>query len=369
MEGGVRIAYGVFGYGRGHATRTASVLPDLMQRHEVQIFAGGDAYDQLATEYPVVRIPTLGYAYGRNGKTSTWLTAKQNAWHIFEMVFRGPEFQEVRDKILDFRPDVVISDAEPWTHRVARHLRIPRIGFDHFGVMVYCKPDIPFKDRIQSRRDVLVYRWLMGRPERIIVSSFYDVRPRWPSVRVIGPLLRDPVLEAQPRRGEHLLVYFNKGQYQFTANVETALREIGVPVLIYGTQRRGKDGNLHFKPASNIPFVEDMASCRAIVSTAGNQLVGEAVQLGKPMLVMPEDCVEQRLNASSLESMGLGMQVPHAAFDVEVLRRFLASESYYLDNIRRSVRNGRREAVETIEQFIRELTGPTPAEQLPAEAL
>lgn len=356
----MRIAYGVFGYGRGHATRTASVLPDLMRRHDVRLFAGGDAYDQLAPQYPVVRIPTLGYAYGPDGKTSTWRTARQNVWHIAELVFRGPEFQQVRDAVLDYRPDVVITDAEPWTHRVARHLRIPRIGFDHFGVMVYCKPPIPFRDRVRSRRDVFIYRWLMGKPERIIVSSFYHCKPRWPRVRVIGPLLRDEVLNAQPQRGDHLLAYFNKGDYQFQPHIEQGLRQCGRPVLIYGTSRRGTDENLHFRPPSNLPFLEDMASCRAIVSTAGNQLVGEAVHLGKPMLVMPEASVEQRLNAASLERMGLGMQARHRDFTVDTVRRFLDNEEQYLASIRRSVRNGRREAVETIEQFICELCGPEP---------
>ena len=353
----MRIAYGVFGYGRGHATRAASVLPELSARHEVRIFAGGDAFSQLSPEYPVVRIPTLGYAYGRHGQTSAILTARMNLWHIIELIFRGPEYQAVRDAVADFQPDVIISDAEPWTHRVARDLRVPRIGFDHFGVMVYCRPPIPLKDRIRSRRDVLVYRWLMGRPERIIVSSFYHAPPRWPSVRVIGPLLRDAVLDATPTRGEHLLVYFNKGEYQFTPHVERAMQEIDLPVLIYGTERRGTFGKLDFRPPSNVPFVEHMSSCRAIISTAGNQLVGEAVHLGKPMLVMPECCVEQRLNAAALERMGFGRQVPHSRFSSQVLREFLDQEAYYLENIRRSARNGRQEAVATIEQFIQDLVG------------
>ncbi len=361
----MRIAYGVFGYGRGHATRTASILPDLRQRHEVQVFAGGDAYDQLSPEYPVVRVPTLGYGYDKQGRLTTLLTFKKNLWHILEMTFGGPEYQQVRDALADFRPDVVISDAEPFIHRAARHLKIPRIGFDHFGVMVYCRPRIPLRDRIKSRRDVLVYRFLMGRPERIIVSSFYDAKPRWDRVRVIGPLLRDEVLNAHPTRGDYLLAYFNKGEHLFIPRVEQALRESDMPVRVYGTPRRGTEGNLTFKSPSNMPFVEDMAGCRAIVSTAGNQLVGEAVQLGKPMLVMPEASVEQRLNASSLAERGFGMQTTFDEFDAGVLRTFLANEAVYVDNIRRSVRNGREEAVATIEQFIHELVGPAPTAQVP----
>jgi uncharacterized protein (TIGR00661 family) len=353
----MRIAYGVFGYGRGHATRAATVLPELRRRHDVRVFAGGDAHDQLSPTNPVTQIPTLGYAYGKYGRVSAFLTLRQNLWHVAEMIFRGPEFQAVRDAVLDFNPDVVISDAEPWTHRVARYLGIPRIGFDHFGVMVYCRPPIPWQDRVLSRRDVLMYRFLMGLPERVIVSSFYDAPPRWPTVRVIGPLLRDEVLRVTPSRGEHLLAYFNKGEHQFLPHIEAALRSVDIPVRIYGTPRRGRDGNLDFRPPSNAPFVEDMAHCRVIVSTAGNQLVGEAVHLGKPLLVMPEASVEQRLNAASLERMGLGMQVRHQDLSAEVVWRFLADEQTYRENLRRAARNGRREAIDTIEQFLVELTG------------
>lgn len=364
----MRIAYGVFGYGRGHATRAAAVLPALCERHTVRLFAGGDAYHQLAPGYAVTRIPTLAYGYGPDGRCSALWTARQNAWHVIEMLLHGPEFQAVRDALLDFRPDVVISDAEPWLHRVARHLRIPRIGFDHFGILVYCKPRIPLGDRIRSRRDALVYRWLMGRPERIIVSSFYHAKPRWPGVRVIGPLLRPEVLAVRPTRGPYLLAYFNKGQHQFTPSVESALRNVGLPVVVYGAARQGRDGPLDFRSPSNVPFIEDLAGARAVVSTAGNQLVGEAVHLCKPMLVVPENSVEQRLNAAALERRGFGRQVSERHFDVAVLRAFLDEESTFVENMQRCARDARPEAIAVIEQYIQELAGTRTPEPAGVEA-
>lgn len=350
----VRIAYGVFGYGRGHATRTAAVLPELVRRHSVLVFAGGEAYETLANSYPVVRIPTLGYRY-RGDRRSNYLTIRHNVWHLLDIAFGGPTTQAVLREMQDFRPDVVISDAEPWTQRVARRLRVPRISFDHFGVMAYCRLPMPLLDRIRSIRDVAVYRWMMRGPQRMIVSSFYDAPPARDGVQVVGPMLRDEVLQARPVRGQHLLVYLNNGAHQFSPAVERALREVGVPALIYGTPRRGADGNLDFRPLSNLPFVEDLATCRAVISTAGNQLMGEALHLGKPMLVMPEDCVEQRLNAKAVERLGIGVQVRASAFNSKCLQAFLEREGEFLVAIRAAARDGRREAVETIERFLTEL--------------
>jgi uncharacterized protein (TIGR00661 family) len=351
----VRIAYGVFGYGRGHATRSAAVLSALIRQHQVLILAGGDAYDQLSLNFPVVRIPSMGYAYAPGGKRSNYLTLRQNAWYGLDVLFGGPVSQQVTAALSDFRPDVVISDAEPWTHQAARRLRIPRIGFDHFGILAHCRVPMPLLDRLLSVRDVWIYRMLMGRPERVIVSSFYPAPPRGPGIEVVGPLLRDEVLRFRPRDAGHYLCYLNKGEHLFTPRVEAALQHLPAPVLVYGTQRRGVHGRLDFRPLSNVPFVEDLAGCRAVISTAGNQLVGEALYLSKPMLVMPEDCVEQRLNAAAVARLGIGMATRMDRLSPAVVAEFVRREAEFREGMRRHVRDGRAEALSTIERYLREL--------------
>ena len=90
----MRILYGVFGYGRGHATRALSVLPDLCLRHEVTVLAGGDAYDAIAPTHPAVRIPTLRYEY-EHGKRSLSRTFGENLGYVSDLTFRGPVYREV----------------------------------------------------------------------------------------------------------------------------------------------------------------------------------------------------------------------------------------------------------------------------------
>jgi len=351
----LRILYGVFGYGRGHATRALAVLPELARRHDVLVLAGGDAYDAISPHHPVVRIPTLRYEYGKGARRSISRTLGENMRHIADLAFAGPCTVEVGRLTRDFRPDIAICDAEPWTHRVAARFGIPRISFDHFGILAYCRPPLGWWDRVRSARDVLAYRGLMGSPDRVIVSSFYDVGTRSARVRFVGPMLREEVLRTRAIRGDFLLAYFNRGDHQLTPRVEKALTQIGIPVIIYGTTRTGNHGRLHFRQPSTGPFLNDLATCRAVFSTAGNQLVGEAMWLEKPMLVMPEYTVEQRLNAAAVEWLGIGMQVSQDDVTASTLATFLSEETRFREATRQKVKDGRLEAISTLETFAREL--------------
>jgi uncharacterized protein (TIGR00661 family) len=352
----MRILYGVHGYGRGHATRTAAVLPYLARDYQLLVVAGGDAFPSLWPEFPVIRIPTFGFAYGRKGgRRSTWQTLRRNISGILDLKLRGPVFDMVREVVEDFAPDVILSDAEAWTHHVAAHLNIPRISFDHIGILAYCRTPIEWADRLEALIDTTCYKILTGQPDRVIVSSFYPVPPKSTNVAFVGPLPRQAVRELTPTAGEHLLVYFNRGDDQLNPMILEALAGAGCPVRVYGSSRRGRQGPITFLPTSNLPFLEDLASCRAVLSTAGNQLVGEAIYLGKPVLVMPERCVEQRLNAAAVERLGIGMRIRPRELAAHRIRDFLDRGAEYSRAIRANVRDGLKEALAAIDRFIHEL--------------
>jgi uncharacterized protein (TIGR00661 family) len=352
----MRILYAVHGYGRGHATRTLAVLPELARRYPLLCLAGDDAYTAIWPDFPVVRIPTLRFAYIRgSGRVSKCQTLRRNLPAVLDLVCRGPVFETVREIVREFAPDVIISDAEVWSHRVAADLKIPRISFDHIGLMAYCRPEVEWLDRPAAWFNTRCYRWLMGQPDRVLVSSFYPLPSRRPDIKLVGPLLRQAVRELVPSRGDHLLAYFNQGKDQLRPSILDALAGAGPPVHVYGSDRRGQEGPLTFLPLSNLPFLEDLASCRAVISTAGNQLIGEALYLGKPVCVMPEACVEQRLNAAAVERMGIGVRVSARQFSAGRLRAFLANLDFYANNRSRNVRDGVQESLEAIEQFLTEL--------------
>ena len=355
LVGKMRLVYGVLGYGRGHATRALGILPRLSQKHDIRVLAGGSAHDALAPEWRVDRIPTLSYVYGDRGKISTWRTLCENAGRIRDLMLGGPTLDAVIATMREVRPDVVISDAEPYTHLAARRLGIPRIGFDHFGILAHCRPPLAGLDRARVLRDVWAYRMLTGNPQRVIISSFYTAPPRRAGVRCIPTLLRDELFAFRPRRGEHILVYFNSGQRQLTPATYEVLRGLRRTVLIYGTSFVGADENIVFRPADNRAFLEDLASAAALVSTAGNQLVGEAIYYGKPMLVTPESTVEQRVNAAAVERLGIGLRARGADLRADEIDRVLRECPEMAGAARRLSADGRDQALAALEADIAEL--------------
>jgi uncharacterized protein (TIGR00661 family) len=333
-------------------------LPHLAAANQLLILAGGDAWQTISPDYQVVRIPTFGFAYGRQAgarRRSNWQTFRHNLPAFLDLFAGGPTFQLVCDVVREFTPDIVISDAEAWSHQVAACLKIPRISFDHIGIMAYCRPPLPMRDWLTGRLDAKIYQLLMGNPERVLVSSFFDAPPRRHGVQVVGTLPREAVRRLTSRPGEHLLVYLNRGQDQLHDGVIHCLEEFDCPVRIYGTPRRGRSGRLTFLPPSDLPFLEDLATCRAVISTAGNQLVGEALFLEKPMLVFPESCAEQRMNAAAVERLGIGMQAPFSEFTTATVRTFLSRLDTFVGNIRQYRPDGLQDALRILDQFIHEL--------------
>jgi uncharacterized protein (TIGR00661 family) len=137
----------------------------------------------------------------------------------------------------------------------------------------------------------------------------------------IGVLLRPEVLAAAPEDGDHVVAYLRRFAPPSTLD---ALARCGREVRVYGLGRRPPRGRLRFFDIDLLGFVEDLSSSCALVSTAGNQLVGEALFLGKPVLAMPEsNNFEQYINAHFLEQSGAGELCEMEDLTAECIRGFL----------------------------------------------
>lgn len=352
----MRIAYGIHGYARGHASRALGILPQLAH-HEILILAGGDAYTLLSLAgFSVQEIPTFRYVYRKcPTKYSKISTIVDNLPLLRDLLLSGPFYNLISKTIRSFEPDLVISDSEPWTQRVANEEKVPLLSLDHYGLYAYCDWDMPAYYRLQKGLASAVYKTYMGNADRIIVSSFYPANPKDKRVFVVGPIVRNEVKRATPTRGDHLLVYLNNGPDRFAREFESCLIESGYKLHVYSTGKTGDLQNLTFLPVDPIGFVRDLASCRAVICSAGNQLIGETLWLRKPVLAIPEDTIDQRLNALGIETIEVGMTACIDEITTTTLECFLKNEQAYAENCKKYARDSSGEVATMVNRFLDEI--------------
>jgi uncharacterized protein (TIGR00661 family) len=306
-----RIAISLCGEGRGHATRIATLVDHLEADHEILVFTSADALAFLAARFgqghPRVRvaeIPGILFQY-TGGKLDVMRSIA--AGLDYQARLLGPLVERLLGELDAFGADLAITDFEPALPRAAGRLGIPLVSVDHqHFLLAYDLDALPWS--LQWNAWFMSHAvWLyVAEAADTVVSAFFrpPLRRGWEHVVQVGPLLRRDVTAAVPRDEGFLLSYLRR-HTPFSA-IE-ALVDCGLPVRVYGLGHRDHVGNVSFHAIDERRFVEDLAACRALVSAAGNQLIGEALHLGKPLLVLPERAhAEQLMNSHFLARMQCG---------------------------------------------------------------
>ncbi len=342
-----KIFYSMAGEGRGHAVRVRTLVEHLRHEHELVLFAPDDAYDFLVKSYGetqqdterrgvenvrLVRIKGIKFRY-TGGKLDLFKSIGHGlkyAWRDLPSVVNG-----FLKRIEIDRPDLCISDFEPVLPRAARRAGLPLMSLDHQHVLLaYDLRGLPLLLRRYAWWMSWSIRAYYGRGDyEAVTSSFYTppLKPGFEHVRQVGPMLRDDLAATVPRNEAYLLSYLRAST---PPRVLETLSGCGFDVRIYGLGERPRAGRLSFHAIDERAFVEDLAGCAALVSAAGNQLLGEALYLGKPVFAIPEELHhEQQINACFLKQMGAGDWATLESFSPAPLTRFLTRLDEYRANV------------------------------------
>jgi uncharacterized protein (TIGR00661 family) len=350
-----RIFYGMSGDGRGHATRVQTVVGMLRDRHEVVVHAPLDAYDLLAPAYrdtavEVREIPGVRSRYDDAGNLHYLKTVLHGVPRLVEL---NEVVDELADRMAREAPELVITDFDGLLPRAARRAGVPHLSIDHQHLLVHGDfSGLPVPLRAFAAAAGVYIRTVSRSPVATIVSSFQHLplASDREDVHAVGALLREEIRDAEPWPGGHLLAYFRRDA---PPSVLEALAAAGGEVRIYGLGDRGRRGSLRFRPVDNAAFVEDLAGCRAVVSTAGNQLVGEALYLDKPVLAIPEPGNrEQEINAHLLERNGGGTVMTSDEMTPGALRAFLDRLEVYRSRIDPGAVSGNDEVEALLRRYL-----------------
>ena len=135
---------------------------------------------------------------------------------------------------------------------------------------------------------------------------------------VVPPLLRRELEGLQSTHGDFFLAYMVNPGYGEEI-ISFAQKNPKVRIEAFWDNRSQPDGyspspNLVFHQVSDSLFLEKMAQCRGLVTTAGFESICEAMYLGKPVMMIPvKGQYEQACNALDAENCGAGFA--HTEFD------------------------------------------------------
>jgi len=271
------------------------------QGHDVRLVSYDRGYRNLKDGFDVTEIEGLCIA-SEDNKVSVVKTFTKNLKRLPDGHKR---LQDLRRKLFkEFRPDCVITDFEPMAAYLARHYSLPLVTIDNQHRMRYLKYDCPKGLKLDRRVTKTIIRAMVPRPDVSLVTTFFFGKARNKRTFLFPPILRREVLGLRPERGDHILVYVTSG-------FESLLDELrGFPresFLVYGYDRTDGEGTLTFRPFSKDGFLQDLATAKAVIATAGFTLISEALYLRKPYLALPmQGQFEQQLNGYQLERQGYG---------------------------------------------------------------
>ncbi|MBN1929554.1 MAG: hypothetical protein JW764_08445 [Chlorobiaceae bacterium] len=306
----MKILFGVQGTGNGHISRSRELVRKLKEDgHDVEVIISGRKEEELReievfAPYRVLKGFTLVTRRGRMSYMETMfqLDFVRLMSDVFTLDLAGV--------------DLVITDFEPVTSMAARMKGIVSIGFGHQYAFPYHVP--------VARGSLFEkYTLLNFAPARYNAGLHWDHfnQPIFP------PVIPETLYKAvRPKEDpKKILVYL---PFEEIDDIEEFLRPFyNFRCFIYGKVTEDRDdGHLSFRAYSREGFLRDLMESSGVVCNAGFELPGEALHLGKKLLLRPLDGqIEQESNALAMVQLGYGMSMHK--LDGGVFREWLASPS------------------------------------------
>ena len=348
----MKILYGTCGEGMGHVMRSAVVAKHLQaQGHSLEfVCASGRAYDYLERTFGKIVHRVVGLSTVMTGNSLRPIATM--GLNLLQQSIASP-FAHVGTFLAVQRPDVVISDFEPFVARYAGASKIPLLALDNIHFMNRFEHSRlglgNGADRAAAAIMFAATSEMVPGADRYMVTSFVEAKARLDRTSLHLPILRNEILSGAKTVGDHIIVYLNEKAE--SARVLGVLKTLGGwKFKTFGMEGTGSS-NVEVIPFSTDRFLKEFLSSRAVIGGAGFTLMTEAIYSGKPMLALPfEGQFEQILNANYLQKLGWGER--SRGFSSQEVGGFLSRTEIYRERLRGIVHDGNAELLASVDQWI-----------------
>jgi uncharacterized protein (TIGR00661 family) len=377
----LKIAYSICGEGHGHYGRNIEILNHLtkaLKNCEIKLYVYGDTWNifymdkNLPKNIILKKIPGFRYIYKKEGvlKSLGYTLTNLDNWHVFlkilkldflyswifpvrklfAKIFNMPFESSDRYYMKYFDEfDFAISDLEPLLPRVADIRKKPFLTLDNQHAMLYFdidKRQFNVRERLEhlfAKISLKVYHPIS---ELSIVTSFFKlpIKKKYKDyVEEVGPLIRNNLIKRykEIKNEDYILVYAHKVISDKLFLILTKMNNEKFVVFTTDDFERKdfpykREWIKYFKIDPD-KFIDYIIKCKAVISTAGNTLISEAVFLKKPFFAIAlQGNFEQPLNLYMLKKSGWGDGSLISNFKEENLRNFIDNLKKYQDKLKHS---------------------------------
>ena len=301
----MRILYGVQGTGNGHISRSREIIRNLKaDGHDVQVIVSGrnpDLLWEMEVFEPFVALEGLTFST-RRGRLQYLKTARRLNFLGFYADIRHFDTRGV---------DLVVTDFEPVSARIARRNRLPSIGVGHQYAFRYRIPIAGFDPAA-----VFVIRNFAPAEHCLGLHWHHFDQP------ILPPIIPNYMPDGGKPIPNKILVYL---PFEEIEDIRLLLASFEThQFFVYHQLPAARDeGPLRLRAYSRQGFLKDLAESSGVITNAGFELASEALHLGKKILVKPlARQMEQMSNAKVLAKLKLGTVMKR--LDRETVDGFLA---------------------------------------------
>lgn len=285
----MKILYGVQATGNGHITRARVMAPELKAANsEVTYLFSGRPKEKL------FEMDIFGQYEWREGLT---FSTKAGRVQYFKTAISNHPLTFLKDvKALDLSGyDLIISDFEPVTAWAAQLKKVPLIGLGH---------QYAFNYRIPITGDDVLARTVM----KHYAPATLGLGLHWHHFDqpILPPIIETPAgYDALDQN--KIVVYLPFEELCEVIALLKPFKNYAFFVYSADVARAESWAHINLRPLSRTGFQKDLRDCQGIICNSGFELVSEALQMGKKILVKPLKAqMEQLSNALALEKLKFG---------------------------------------------------------------
>ena len=329
----MKILVGICGIGNGHSNRQTIVIQYLLEcNHEVVIATTKNAADYFAKTFSKVKIVNVSIPWitcnikGIDFKDSLKKYIENNV-DQYKSFF---EFAINVEKFFNGVPDVVITDYEPNVAQYSYATNIPLICMEQQSKFLYLKEEKIKHFSIME--EVKRINYFFPKYDKKIISSFFPINIKDKKVKVVPPIIN--LMKKIDKKKNQVLVYFSPYsdslKYKFVLEAISQIDYLDFIVYTHSQFNGDYPSNIIFKKFGQ-SFKKDMENSKFLITTAGHQLLSEAIFINIPVYLIPLETYEQNYNALMVEKYKLG--IIGKKLNKREIEEFYSELDYYLITI------------------------------------